>query len=327
MKLIITTPSLKVPHGGTRILNEWANYLAQYHDVSLFVQDGSTHCSWMSIKVRIVTRLIHVALADLVIIGSPHSIHLEKKAKRSIIFMQMVEHLFNTNPQFAAQCKSFYNTPNLLLAYSRWNIDYLKEQGRTGPTHYVDTGINLNDFPVEKTDKENIVLVEGWECTNLAKDVDNIAPQVAARLKEDGYKILAYSQKPIKTLPNVPHEYYQTPSLAKMNELYSRAKILLKASKYDARAVAPLEAMTKGTPTVRAIEKGDDDLIDGVNSLRVEYGSVDKLYNAAKKLLTDDELYSIMVNECIKYVKTKDWNITIREINDIIEYGRAAKEG
>lgn len=323
MKLVITTPTLRVPHGGTRILNEWANHLAKYHDVTLFVQDGQIHCPWMRLNVRVSNKPSRVALADLVIIGSPHSIHLENKARRSIIFMQMVEHLFNNNKAFAEQCRSFYNTPNLLLSYSKWNIDYLKEQGRTGPIQYVSTGINLNDFPIERSKKENIVLVEGWECTNLAKDVNNIAPEVAARLRNEGYKILAYSQKPLTTLSKIPHEYYRTPSLAKMNELYSRAKILLKASKYDARAVAPLEAMTKGTPTVRAIDKGDDDLIDGVNCVRIPYGDADALYDAAKYLLTNQDQYDIIANECVNYVSKMGWDEQIKEINTIIEqYGR-----
>lgn len=318
MKLVITTPSLRNPHGGTRILNEWANHLSKYHDVVLYVQDGFPYCSWMSVKVKMTTRLAYVITADLVIIGSPHSIHLERRAKRSLVFMQMVEHLFNNNKTFADQCNNFYNTKNLLLSYSHWNIDYLKEQGRTGPTKYVSTGINLEDFPIEKVEKENIVLIEGWECTNLAKDVNNTAPEVATRLRDEGYKILAYSQKPLKTLPKVPHEYYRMPTLEQMNDLYRRAKILLKATKYDARAVAPLEAMTKGTPTVRAIEKGDDDLIDGVNSIRIPYGNVDELYNAAKYLLTNKQQYDIMVNECINYVSKMGWDERIKEVNEII---------
>lgn len=317
MKLTITTPSLKVPHGGTRVLNEWASNLAIYHDVTLYVQDGQTYCSWMPIRVKTSTRLSSISLADLVVIGSPHSIHLERKAKKSLMFMQMAEHMFNYNKTFNAQCAAFYNTPNLLLSISKWNIEYLLNQGRTGEIVYIENGINLNDFPIERSKKQDIVLVEGWECGNQAKDTDYIAPQVAEWLSYEGYKIIAYSQKPLKTLKHVPHEYWHRPTLKQMNDLYSRAKILLKASKYDARSTSPMEAMTKGTPTVRAIIKGDDDLIDGVNCLRVEYDNK-QLYKAAKKLLQNDELYDIISNNCIDYISKMDWTEKIKEINEIL---------
>lgn len=318
MKIVITTPSLKTPHGGTRVLNEWANHLSKYHDVALFVQDGYTYCPWMHVKVRTVVRPIHITLADLVVIGSPHSIHLERKAKKSLVFMQMVEHLFTKNPSFHTQCNAFYNSPNLLLSISKWNIDYLLEQGRAGEIQYIENGINLIDFPIKKTEKKDVVLVEGWESGNQAKDPEHIAPQVAERLRQDGYRILAYSQKPLMTLKHVPHEYYYRPSLHQMNELYSRAKILLKATKYDARSTAPMEAMTKGTPTARAIIQGDDDLIDGVNCRKVEY-NVEKLYEAAKFLLTDTTSYDIISNECINYISKMGWEEKIKEINNILE--------
>lgn len=318
MKIVITTPSLKIPHGGTRVLNEWANHLSKFHDVSLFVQDGNTYCPWMQLKTRVVRRPIHISMADLVIIGSPHSIHLERKAKKSLVFMQMVEHMFKYNKQFNTQCEAFYNTPNLLLSISKWNIQYLLDQGRTGEIQYIENGVNLKDFPIEVKEKENIVLVEGWESGgNFVKDINYIAPQVAERLRQEGYRILAYSQKPLTTLKHVPHEYYYQPSLKQMNDLYSRAKILLKATKYDARSTAPMEAMTKGTVTARAVIEGDDDLIDGVNCRKVNY-DVEELYNAAKYLLTNDAQRDIMVNECINYISKMDWDKKILEINEIL---------
>jgi glycosyltransferase involved in cell wall biosynthesis len=317
MKLTITTPTLRTPHGGTRILNEWANHLSKFHDVTLYVHDGGTYCSWMPVAVRVSNKMSAITKADLVIIGSPHDIHLEQYAKKSLVFMQMVEHMFNKDKQFQKACDLFYHTPNLLLSYSKWNMEYLETIGRTSETKYISTGINLNDFPIETPKKDNIVLVEGWECTNQAKDVDGIGPMVAEKLKHDGYKIIAYSQKKLKTLKHVPDEYYRQPSLSRLNDLYRRAKILLKATKYDARAVAPLEAMTKGTPTVRAIIEGDDCLINNVNCLRGGYDPV-SLYENATLLLNNKEKYDIISKECIQYVSTMGWKDKINEINSII---------
>lgn len=185
--------------------------------------------------------------------------------------------------------------------------------------YYVGNGVNLNDFPIVKEKNEPLtVLVEGWEAYNPAKDVGSLGPKVAGRLRADGYRILAYSQFPLKTLPNVPHEYYCKPDLGKLNELYTRAHVLVKATRYDARALAPMEAMTKGTVTARAIVHGDDDLINNVTALRCRYGE-EELYQTAKRLLTDHTLRETLAQNCIEYVQKFTWEYYIGQIKEILE--------
>lgn len=320
MKLLITTPSLKVPHGGTRILNEWANRLP--HEVTLFVNDGDLQCNWFKFSnVKLTSDIYEIPKADCVVIGSPHSSHLQSMAKgKCFIFLQMLEHLFRPDDKdFLKKCNRMYNSPNPIISISKWNIDYLRNEiKRDGTIHYVGNGVNFDDFPIRQYKKDDkIILVEGWECNNDTKDVDHIAPKVAERLKKEGYYIIAYSQLPLKTMPDVPDEYYQMPDLQTMNNLYSRAKILLKASVYDARSTSPMEAFTKGTPTVRAITKGDDDLFNNFNCLRVEYNE-DKLYKAAKLLLNNNSLYNKLSDTCISYVKENSWDYWIPKINEIL---------
>lgn len=323
MKLVITTPTLRTPHGGTRILNEWVINLSKWYDVSLYVQDGYLDCPWYDLPtdIKVTSDVAEVASSDCLIIGSPHSIHLEEKATKSFSFLQMLEHLFNSkNSKFFNQCMKLYHSPNPIISYSHWNMNVLKNDiQRKGETIYMDTGINLNHFPIVRgLEKKDVVLVEGWESINEAKDVQRLGPTVAKALKREGYYIVAYSQHKLSTMPHLVDEYYQQPSLEKMNELYSRAKILLKATRWDARATAPLEAMTKGTPTARAIQLGDDDLIDGYNCLRVGYRR-GELTDITFRLLQDEKLYNTIQENCYNYVEKMGWENQILPVKEFIE--------
>lgn len=202
-----------------------------------------------------------------------------------------------------------------MFSISKWNMKFFQEKGRTGETHYIGNGVNFEDFPIEKVKKQKaVILVEGWECGNPSKDFMHIGPKIAAKLKSEGAYILAYSQLPLKTMPEAVDEFYYRPDIDTMNDLYRRASILIKASVYDARACAPVEAMTKGTPTARAITKGDDDIIHGYNGLRCGY-SYSELYSTAKELINRREEFE---ENCINYVKKYNWSYWMEKINDIL---------
>ncbi len=190
--------------------------------------------------------------------------------------------------------------------------------GRKGTIHYIGNGINTYHFPIKKQYKQkHIVLVEGWEAGNQTKDVRHIAHEVANRLRVDGCYIVSFGHTVLKTNRHIPNVHHFRPSTAKMNELYEKAKILLKATICDARSCSPIEAMTKGTPTARAIEYGDDDLVDGYNCLRCEYDA-EQLYQNARRLLDDAELYETISNNCIEYAKQLNWDTIIEQVNSIL---------
>ena len=265
--VFITIPDFSL-HGGIRVILEWANRLTVWHSVHLHNLKGETHCNWFNINPDVKLVGANMKGMDILIITSPHSIHFQDRPdlpERTFIFMQMCEHMFKPNDKdWQRKCYTFYTSKHHLISISKWNINVITNQfGRKGVTHYVGNGVNLDHFPISNKPKdEGTVLIEGWESGNSSKDPDHIGPKVAARLKADGYSICAYSAKPLVTMSDVPDEYYCKPSLAQLNELYERATILIKATKYDARSCAPMEAMTKGTVTVRGIIEGDDDLID-----------------------------------------------------------------
>lgn len=328
MKVFIVTPSFAI-HGGIRIILEWANRLSDFHEVHLYSQ-AKDHCTWFQLNPKVkTTQQPGMAGMDCLIITSPHNIDFQDHPTcpdKVFIFAQMAEHLFfDTNdkdfPDWYNQCIKFYTSKHLMISISKWNMRKFRDFGRTTNTFYVDNGVNFEHFPISHKKKDGItVLVEGWECTNPSKDIDNIGPKVAARLKKEGFKVIAYSQRKLKTMPEALDEYYYKPSLDTMNSLYERATILIKATKYDARSCSPVEAMTKGTVTVRAIIEGDDDLIDRDNCVRVDYDE-DELFHAAAGLLSSPLELDRLSKICRIWVQEHcDWDKKIKVINDIISW-------
>lgn len=323
MKIAITIPSFAV-HGGIRIIMEWANRLTQWHDVSLYsLAGGSPDWFKLNSKVKLIQEY-NGNDYDLLLITSPHSIHLTDRSdcpEKVYLFMQMLEHMFKPNDKaWFNLCKKFYMAPYPMFVLAKWNEEELRKMGRTAPVIYIGNGVNTDDFVVEMDlIKDNkTVLVEGWEAMNPTKDVDNIAPKVAKRLKDEGYYVIGFSQVPLRTMPDALNEYHYKPDTTKLNELYRRASVLLKATKYDAQSCSPMEAMTKGTVTARAIIKGDDDLMINYNASIVNYNE-NELYEAAKNLLSTDEKmwahYSDLSINCIKYIQKYSWDYWMEKIN------------
>jgi hypothetical protein len=332
MNIVMTVPAMAVPHGGIRVILEWANWLSQAHEVTLFCRKGISAPTWMAVspRVKIISNERSIKKESTLVICSPHDIELaenENMPERKFIFLQMLEHLFHpTTKEWVSKCIKTYACTAPLISISQWNIDFIKKHYSKGDRkiYYIGNGVNSAIFPIEKNCKKDgkCVLVEGWETkNNPTKDVDAIGPQIAQRLRDEGYRILAYSQYPIQRNALTPHEYYFRPSTTMLNSLYRRATVLIKASRYDARACSPIEAMTKECVTVRGIIRGDDDLIHDENCFRHEYDDVDILFSSAMKLLTDSTVRDRLKENCIEYVRKHSWGYWMPQVEEILANG------
>ena len=321
MKIALTIPSF-ARHGGIRVIMEWANRLElRGHEVFLYYPKYTRHPDWFRLSPTISVFKSSAGLEEMdrLIICSPHDIDLmygKHQARKTSLFLQMLEHLFQ--PQsivWKRTCNRMYSSDLPMFCISQWNADYIREKfPNRGPIYMVGNGVNLEDFPLDPYRKDGkTILVEGWNASNPSKDVDSLGPNVAAELKLRGYTVLAYGTAPPRILSGVPSEYIVNPTTSQMNDLYRRATILVKATKYDARSCSPMEAMTKGTVTARAIIQGDDDLADGYNCLRVGYNEED-LYQAAVRLLEDGELRSRLAWNCLQYVQDYSWDYWMDQI-------------
>lgn len=324
-KVFLITPSFS-RNGGIRVILEWANRLSDTYKVYLRCLNNDAVPTWFKLvpQVSVVRTDTFLPHCQLLVITSPHSISYAKMYKgKKVIFLQMMEHLFQPrNVAWQSLCLQTYQSQVPMISISKWNMEMMATQfGRTAPTYYVGNGVNLEHFPVTYEKKEeNCILVEGWICHNQSKDKDHVGPLAAKRLREEfGCKIITYSAHPVGgPYKHIPDEYFLSPSLEVMNLLYSRAKIMLKASKYDARSCAPMEAMTKGTVTARAIITGDDDLTHNQNCLRSEYNEY-RLYQAGKQLLSDNSLRERLAHNARFYVQHFSWNHWMKQIKHILE--------
>lgn len=314
MNITITCPSLS-PNGGIRVIVELANRLSNFYNVNLFLQDARPN-NLFKVKVPIITSEKDLVSTDLLIITSPHSIHLsELKIKARIIcFVQMLEHLFQPrNDSFKNKCFKFYRDFET-ITISNWGRNELIKFGNNKKIHYLGNGVNFEDFPITPTKKNNkIILLESPEPTNPTKDKNRIAIKVGKILEGKGYKLIGYGA----VKPKEIDEFYVNPSLELMNELYRRATIMLKATLYDFRSTSPLEAATKGCVTARAITQGDDDLIDRVNCRKVVYNEM-ALLDAALFLLENPNERREYANNFQNYLKEHSWDYYIEQYKKII---------
>ena len=316
MQIYITCPAFS-PNGGIRVILEIANRLNKFHQVTIFNQNNETKCSWFPINCR-VTNLTHeLQNADLLIISSPHAINLASlKLKAKVIaFIQMMEHLFHPyDLNFKAKANKFYTNYETIII-SQWGMNEILKLGNRNKIHYLGNGVNFDHFPISKAKKDNkTILLESPVASNATKDVKKLALKVAHRLR-DRYKIIGFGQ----VAPNdFGDNFVVCPDLKTMNKLYKEATVMVKATLYDFRSTAPLEAATKGTVTARAIMKGDDDLVDMVNCRRVPYNE-DELYRATCWLMENTEKRTELASNFLNLIKEKTWDYYVEEFRKICE--------
>lgn len=318
-KILIATPSFG-RHGGIRVIVEWANYFARTGNQVVLYSMKKEPFDWLQVgrSVRVEYGLPTEEF-DLFIITSPHSLDLPVSARHSVIFLQMMEHLFRPQDKaWQAQCFRTYLSHRPLISISRWNMDMMRSMGRTAPMHYVGNGINLDCFPIRHFKKDGkTILLEGMLPSNPTKDTNYLAAKAAEQLRKDGFRIIAYGTSPLTKYSEIVDKFVSCPSLRELNELYEEATILLKATRMDARSCSPIEAMTKGTVTVRAIEMGDDDLVNRVNCLRSTYNSAE-LYRNAKNLLQDWQWRERLAESCVRYAQENTWDHHMPVIKSIL---------
>ena len=333
--IFVTCPTMAV-HGGVRVICEWANHLSRRgHSVTLQIirPAGYRWDNWIDIDstVRIqVGQAINLNGYDTAVATFPAAalaMDADSSFCKKFYFLQMAEHLFDPNPAWHNLCFQSYKVKMPIIGISKWVEEEVRKHRGDGKMYYVGNGVS-DDFKPGQKDEGLTVLVEGWGGYNDAKDVDLLAPRVAEVLhREYGAKIIAFSQFPLsfhkkaKQYEYILSEYHEAPSREALVRLYQRPTFMLKASRYDARSCAPVEAMKCGTVTVRAIERGDDDLIDMANCRKVGYDFNELLY-AAKSIINVPDFRLSLESAAIEYAtRVLNWETRISEIENILING------
>ena len=337
--ILILCPSLAI-HGGIRVLVEWSNHLARRgHTVTFHIVQpvGYRWKSWIDFDpaVRVIVGQLISVDYDIVVASTPMlALMLDSTNApcKKFYLLQMLENLFEpNNKEWVDMCIKSYKVSFPIIGISKWVEEEVRKHRGEGTMYYVGNGVS-DDFKPGKKDEGLTVLVEGWGGYNDAKDVDLLAPRVAEVLhREYGAKIIAFSQFPLtfhkkaKQYEYILSEYHEAPSREELVRLYQRPTFMLKASKYDARSCAPVEAMKCGTVTVRAIERGDDDLIDGYNCFLTEYDFQELLEEAERVIFAFNSqapIYELVVNNGLKYAASElNWETQITKIENILLNG------
>ncbi len=356
MNILIISPGFERPHGGLRVIAEWANtFTARGHQVTLQMTGpnmtiGDEWC-WIDPEVDIHVHaslksseyLANNAKADVIITTTPEiAVHIDKqqfKRFKRFYLLQMLEHLFQSNKYWQSVCNRSYAVSYPILSISKWNMEYLQKKIGRDPkyTHYIHNGVS-EDFEPHKKDKKLTVLVEGWVGYNHAKDVYNFNARAAKLLQEQYGKditILCYGQHE----PDLHSEIFDAGTgnelavpadTEQIIDYCQRANFMIKASRYDARSCAPVEAMACGTPTVRALLKGDDDLTHEYNCLRSLYPGekasteeIEQLFELfwtnIERMIQDEALRDELAYNGLEYRKEHlDWNENIEQVEEII---------
>lgn len=331
MKILIVSPSLN-PHGGIRVIIEWCNTLARKgHDVTLQVESGDITAHWINIDPEVLVLPgpnWEIFTFDVVVATTPPiAIKLEPmrgKAKK-FYFLQMAEHLFAPHNQlWVNTCVRSYNTSMPLIGISGWvQKEVMRHRNNGVPVYYIGNGVSEDFKPGPKHD-EFTVFVESWggypNNSNPAKDIDQLGPKAARHMKQKfGVRVTAYHQSPCWIHCDVPDVFYTQPDQATLIRLNQEAQFLIKASKYDARSTAPVEAMACGTTCARAILAGDDDLQDDYNCLESGY-DLDALVADCETLYFREDIRKRLVSNGLQYRKKYlSWDYWMDVVLDIFE--------
>ena len=240
------------------------------------------------------------------------------KAKRMSL-VQMLDHLWfpEGSPQYA-EYKLYYQLTLEPITISAW----LKEEMlKYHPVvHLVPNGIDPrlfypDPFPGEERKRRwpPRILVEGWT-HSAVKDQAEMAFFAIDALRSEGleFEVWGFSQY----APRWEFDrFWRLPEQDDIRRIYSSADILMKASRFEGRPGPDLEAMACGCVVNRAIEKGDDDLLDRNNCLKVAYGD-QATYNAnTLKLFSDPDLAEVLRQRAFEYVRqTKNWDVILPQL-------------
>lgn len=293
------------PCGGVRVLFDHANALIERgHSVTAASpQPGKP--GWYALKAPVISWAdARRRLWDCIVLSSPDTLLevMRWGPRRNVLyFVQMMEFMFfaQGTQRRSEWLQSYWGIQEAgyrALTIASWLADALQGFGVTAPI--IRNGVSSAFYPA--SDERDAAIVVDTDWRSPAKDTDRLAWSIARQLRDK------YSVKLWGFGASRPREAGQlnrfeiSPTVDTMREMYSHALFVLKASHYDGRSLIPLEAMACGTPTVRAIELGDDDLVDGENCLRTEY-NYGALYQAAERMLRDLPLRKRLTANATEY--------------------------
>lgn len=334
------------PCGGVRIIAEHLNRLTDRgHTCYVYCLNGDMSMTWMPIDFKVIgeDEVKRVAKnADVVVAteaNTPLKVSGDEPIKprgaktkpfyletsgRKFYFIQMREALFWTqsNPLWAGKVELAYEQVKGVLqpiVISKWLKAFLEDEHGYKDVPIVPNGVNLEMFypdPTFPKSEKPRLLIEGHG-RNEAKDVYNMSYQVVDTYRKNiqPIELWGFSQYPAN---GDFDSYWVQPSQDEIREIYSSCDVLVKASRYEGRSCVDPEAMACGCAVVRALDRGRDDLLDGYNCLLTEYGDAQGMHDNLKRVIHEEGLREMLVENGLKYVKENlGWESAIDKLEEL----------
>jgi glycosyltransferase involved in cell wall biosynthesis len=96
-------------------------------------------------------------------------------------------------------------------------------------------------------------------------------------------------------------------SEAEKRELLDASRALVVTSVVEGFGIVVLEANARGVPVVASSGVPEGAVRDGGNGLRYEFGNIDGLSTALTRVLTDDDLYRQLSENCLEFAHQFGW--------------------
>lgn len=311
MNILIITPTLR-PHGGVRVILEWAKHLAKNNHTVLQCVDGGGDC--------IPDESVHVLFGkdidpkgfDVIISCSPQitwMLHAAGIKYPVVHFLQMCEELFDpVSPNNQKIISSYFaDTPIITIAH--WIAYRLRNMGVRNPIHVVGNGYDL-DFWKETGEypERHGVLLANVSSYNQCKDVQGLTLKAGKYLQQK-HDLPLYSygfgRQPA---PFIDH-HERNVDAVDLRSLYNRVNFTVQATRIDAWSTVGVESLACKTPIVRAIKVGDEYLQHLVNCRRTSYELDELIYQC--DLMIEKPIWSLE--------NLESWSVIAQTAENIIK--------
>jgi glycosyltransferase involved in cell wall biosynthesis len=211
-----------------------------------------------------------------------------------------------------------FRMPLTKIAIARWIINKLEELGETalGP---LGNAIDPEEFYLEaniKNRPNDVVVIYHHMNVKGPKDIIAILKQLKKR--QNISAVLVSSRKPVHRIPSWVKIVIR-PSLKELRTLYNSSKIFMHTSHSEGWGLPVMEAMACGCAVAAYANEGVSEfLTDKQNALLAEVGNTIELTLNIIRLLENNQLGELLVENGLKTIEKYTWNNCINKLDRIL---------
>ena len=247
-------------------------------------------------------RNLHFQHNEVVIAVGNDSVNELQSLDRSVVKIRFCHGLVEDTP---AEMERVWGGPMLTIAVSPNLVSRLEQYFTTPVLGIVPNGISASEYFVEQRNRQCVGFIyhgsplKGSEVSlPLLNSLHKRFPRVPC---------LVFGSYPKPRMLS-PCEYTRYPSIAQAREIYNRCKIWFVTSRDEGFCLPILEAMACGCAVVSSNHTNASQLIShGLNGFIAPYADIAEYVEISNKLLSDEKLRKVVVEEGFKTVRRFTW--------------------